>query len=247
MTKKLTQEEVIRRFVEVHGSAYDYSEVNYTGNHSKVKIICNEHKITFLQAPAQHMIGQISCHTCVVNKKMASRVAKRKSQVVEGYKTCRKCSVAQTYTEFIPNKMGTYGYYSVCRGCCSKRFKAKRQDPTYRLSIKKLNQAYTRNNKDKANVKSAKRRAARLQATPKWAEGEFEIFFMKEAYNLAIMRGVATGFNWQVDHQVPLNSELCCGLHCMANIAVIPEVVNKSKSNRHWPDMWQLKELNDSH
>jgi hypothetical protein len=79
----------------------------------------------------------------------------------------------------------------------------------------------------------AKRRANQLTATPLWANR----FFMKEAYRLAAMRTKMFGFRWQVDHTIPLQSDVVCGLHCEANLAVIPQLDNVRKSNRVWPDM----------
>jgi hypothetical protein len=48
----------------------------------------------------------------------------------------------------------------------------------------------------------------------------------------------ATGVQHSVDHIVPLHHPLVCGLHCPANLCVIPLVENVHKSNNHWPDMW---------
>ena len=78
-----------------------------------------------------------------------------------------------------------------------------------------------------------KRQARKLHATPSWADE----FIIEEIYDLAVRRTKATGFKWQVDHIVPLQSKLVCGLHWELNLQVIPETVNKSKGNRFWPDM----------
>ena len=87
-----------------------------------------------------------------------------------------------------------------------------------------------------ANAQNAKRRAAKLRASCKWANS----FFIQEAYALARLRteqrtgGVA---KWHVDHIVPLRSKLVCGLHVENNLQVIPASENHKKLNRYWPDM----------
>jgi len=60
-------EEFIKRSIEIHGSFYDYSLVEYVNNSSKVKIICPEHGL-FEQLPASHMNGN-SCWECAANKR----------------------------------------------------------------------------------------------------------------------------------------------------------------------------------
>jgi hypothetical protein len=88
-------------------------------------------------------------------------------------------------------------------------------------------------NPEKCTAKSAKRRAAKVQATPKWANSEK----IEKFYAAANFLGMVTGEWHHVDHIVPLQSKLVCGLHCEANLRVLRGSENLSKSNRHWPDM----------
>ena len=62
MGKKLTTEEFIKRAKEIHGDKYDYSKVEYKGNHAKVCIICPEHG-EFWQRACSHLRG-IGCAKC---------------------------------------------------------------------------------------------------------------------------------------------------------------------------------------
>lgn len=238
MSHKLTQQDFITRSKNSQAVEYDYSLSEYLGRSKEVQVICTKHNSTFWQPAGLHMLGQTSCPQCIIEKKMLSRVANRRSAVPEGHKHCKSCGEVLSLDNFFPNADGADGHYSVCRMCRSTKTKQKKLDPEYRAKLKAASQAYTRRTRDKANAKSAKRRASKLRATPKWAEDEFEIMFLKEIYHLAVLRSEMTGFNWQVDHQVPLNSHLCCGLHCMANLNLIPEVENKAKKNLWWPDMW---------
>lgn len=73
----------------------------------------------------------------------------------------------------------------------------------------------------------AKRRATLRRATPAWCE----VSEITKLYELAAQSGK------HVDHVVPLNSKLVCGLHCLANLQLLAPVENYSKHNRHWPHM----------
>ena len=99
--------------------------------------------------------------------------------------------------------------------------------------IKTVGAQWQKDNAALTNVFNAKRRAAKLQATPAWADE----FLLSEAYELAQLRSKATGVVHHVDHIVPLRGKTVCGLHCEFNVRVIPGKENLRKSNRHWPDM----------
>lgn len=62
-TMKLTQSEIIKDFIQVHGDKYDYSKVNYIGANSKIIIICQEHG-EFQQTPSSHKHGS-GCPKCL--------------------------------------------------------------------------------------------------------------------------------------------------------------------------------------
>lgn len=85
---------------------------------------------------------------------------------------------------------------------------------------------------------SAQYRARKKLATPIWATTEIEHLFEIEIYHLAKLRKAATGICWEVDHIVPLTSDVVCGLHCSANLQLLTTSENTSKGNRWWPDMW---------
>jgi hypothetical protein len=88
-------------------------------------------------------------------------------------------------------------------------------------------------NKDRHAYYMSCRKSLKIKSTPLWAN----TFFMQEAYALAKLRTRVLGERWHVDHIVPLQSKLVCGLHCEQNLRVIPAVLNLSKHNKTWPDM----------
>lgn len=51
-------------------------------------------------------------------------------------------------------------------------------------------------------------------------------------------RRKAAGESVNVDHIVPICSDIVCGLHVPWNLEVITELANLQKSNTWWPDMW---------
>lgn len=82
MPKKLTQEEVIQRFVAVHGDRYDYSQVRYVNKDTKVEIICPEHG-SFFCTPHNHSKGR-GCPECAHNAPMDQEKFLAKAREVHG-------------------------------------------------------------------------------------------------------------------------------------------------------------------
>ncbi len=74
--------------------------------------------------------------------------------------------------------------------------------------------------------------AAKAQATPHWVEFDDLVPFYELAKRLS-----ESGVPHEVDHIVPLRSSIVCGLHCPANLQVLPRTTNRQKHNRYWPDM----------
>lgn len=82
------------------------------------------------------------------------------------------------------------------------------------------------------------RRAAERQATPPWANQAAT----REMFKHARAMTAATGVVHSVDHLVPLQHPLVCGLHWHGNMRVLPLDDNMRKGNREWPDMPEVQE-----
>lgn len=115
--------------------------------------------------------------------------------------------------------------------------KASQQNQAWREQHKEEFNEYVvgwrRNNLDKLTKNASTYRAQKIQAIPKWSD-ESEI---QEVYIRADELTKLTGIQHVVDHVVPLNSDVVCGLHCQANLQILTLTENSSKGNRYWPGM----------
>jgi hypothetical protein len=132
-------------------------------------------------------------------------------------------------------------YYAKNKTACADRVKASRakkidQYSTYRKQwvsenperLRELAREHRKANPDMYREYKVRRRLAETRATPVWAN----IDAIRAWYTFA---SVTPGVH--VDHIVPLNSPIVCGLHCEFNLQLLPANENMSKGNRHWPDM----------
>ncbi|WP_157443343.1 hypothetical protein [Curvibacter lanceolatus] len=121
----------------------------------------------------------------------------------------------------------------------SIEYKAK--NPDYYVSYRNKNieretarvKRWAQANKHRLNASYARRRFAKSRSTPLWANKEAIIDIYKKSRELS----QATGVEHHVDHIVPLQSDVVCGLHCEANLQIIDAKENIRKNNRWWPDM----------
>lgn len=94
---------------------------------------------------------------------------------------------------------------------------------------KKRGREYYVKNKDKRNANHAKRKAAKLQRTPAWADQQK----IKYHYSLAkYFEFITLGIKYHVDHIVPLQGKNVCGLHVPDNLQVLRSDHNHSKNNK---------------
>lgn len=162
--------------------------------------------------------GRLKCKTCL--SKSNSQWNKRtKNSRADKIKDWQKAY-------YIKNKDSILSYNREWRKNNPEKLGKHGASPNERM--KKWQKAHPEKVRE-ANSKNWKRKKL---ATPKWANS----FFVKEASVLARLRTELTGFRWEVDHIIPLNSLTVCGLHWEGNLQVIPALDNVRKGNKYDAD-----------
>ena len=143
---------------------------------------------------------------------------------MEKVKKCGACKEVKPLSCFHKNKSQHDGLNGKCKEC-RKEYDAKwclanrEKVLAWKKQANKNMTLESRKNKNLLN----RLRARRLKtATPPWVDRQ-EI---KYIYTLAAERSLV------VDHIVPLNHKLVCGLHVPENLRCIPMALNASKSNK---------------
>jgi len=145
-------------------------------------------------------------------------------------KRCSKCGEIKPLSGFNKNKTqkdGLQSYCKICRCLYDKEYRQNNRD-----ALLQQQKEYRQNNKDKIRANKARRRAAKRDATPPWADQAA----IEAIYTEALWLQDFTGEPCHVDHIVPLKSDFVCGLHVPANLQTLPGAENIAKSNRSWPE-----------
>lgn len=142
----------------------------------------------------------------------------------EGF--CSKCKTWKLRTDFSTSTRRPDGIEPHCRACHSAyRTAHYRKDPTKERA--KAREWRQKNHANKA-ANTAQYRARQRKAMPSWADPEA----IKRFYDAARILTELSGEPWHVDHIVPLRGKNVCGLHCEANLQLLPGPENQSKGNR---------------
>lgn len=90
---------------------------------------------------------------------------------------------------------------------------------------------YRKENRGKMNALNAKRRASQNQATPKWLTKE-QLEQIAAIYEQAAYLTKTSGEPHHVDHIIPLQGKIVCGLHVPHNLQILTADENIRKSNK---------------
>ena len=164
------------------------------------------------------------CKSCAQEKARRIRIKLTKRNTLAGppdrtgTKKCPDCGETKQKTEFHITRSFTDGLAGRCKPCGSVRALQ-----------------WAKDNPAKVNANSARRKAGKLKATPKWEDKSKTQWYYDESQRVTAETGVVH----HVDHMVPLNHWSVRGLHWHMNFEVLPGAENMSKGNRFWSgDGW---------
>ena len=164
-------------------------------------------------------------------------------------KLCKTCNQIKALELFPKQHTVKSGYASNCKECASERNRRRYEQKKEQIlnrhrkwreenkeAFAIMNREYAkkayRKNKALRNHITRKYQASKAKRVPKWLT-PIDLWIIKEIYHLAEIRTKATGFEWQVDHIIPLQGQYVSGLHVPNNLQVIPKTMNIRKSNKY--------------
>lgn len=177
--------------------------------------------------------------------------------IVGTEKFCSGCEQTKPVSAFAKNSEKSYGLQVKCRECKAQYYQSnkerhgaltaawQRRNPirqrqfgqkwrdANREAMRARDARRAKERPDLACAKAAKRRAVSSKATPAWAN----LDAIKAIYAKARSKSIETGMKWHVDHIVPLQSPVVCGLHVEHNLQLLTALDNVRKHNKQWPDM----------
>lgn len=171
-------------------------------------------------------------------------------------KTCTKCNEQKPLDRFSKTTKSADGYSYHCKDCHAKYMKEYQKRPKSKIYCSEYHKNYYAKNKEKLSLymenwtqenkeylreydkkryeenkyvyiaRVAKRKAKLLKATPVWADHEKIQMF----YGFAKAMDFYNPFTkHHVDHIVPLQGKLVCGLHTHHNLQILTAEQNLSK------------------
>lgn len=127
--------------------------------------------------------------------------------------SCKKCDSLNTkvHQENNKDKWAAYNHKAY----------VKKHGPLTRV-MNRTEEDRAQRARDKSNRRCNRAKAARFT-------DELTKFVTAEAHDLRKLRNNMTGFEWHVDHVIPLKGKYVSGLHIWSNLEVIPKVTNLRK------------------
>lgn len=218
-TKKYNRDNIIKALTQIDMSPSEY--LGYKTTHGFSRLM-NRLIIIDLEKPKYnnwstyllYLINLKYCNSCTeildFSKFGTDNVTKTKLST-----KCKRCDNNRAMVYRKENKHVYTQYY------LKNKEKLMEYAKQYRLNNPTYTKKYYQAHKEEYLARVNKRRATKLHATPKWSED----MLIKEFYKNRPK-------NYHVDHIIPLQGKLVCGLHVLNNLQYLTATDNLSKGNR---------------
>lgn len=107
----------------------------------------------------------------------------------------------------------------------------KNNPERYAVLYRKISKRYATKNKDKKAAAAALRRGIERKSTPVWLTKEHKEE-IRDFFTISKMFTIYSGQIYHVDHIIPLNSKVVCGLNVPWNLQIITASENLRKANK---------------
>jgi hypothetical protein len=151
---------------------------------------------------------------------------------------CRICKEQKESKLFVKNKAFKCGIDTICLNC--SRQKVKEWRAAGKRNCAQESERFRKRHPGKAKAHQSKMSFNRKRSIKNIKYTEWDDLFLEEIYDLAALRTKLTGIKWHVDHIIPLQNKLVCGLHVPENLQLLPAKLNLIKGNdfngtgKHW-------------
>jgi hypothetical protein len=165
---------------------------------------------------AERIVSTRACAECVCERKHAW--SKANPEKVNAQR--------RSYYKANPEKVKAWKSDEQKRNREAANERNRRYAATHRKQIRLKNLAWEQANPDRVVEKVARRRAAKINQMPCWADRESIKAIYREATKLR-----RSGLDVHVDHILPLQGRIVSGLHVHHNLQIIDAQANRVKSN----------------
>jgi len=171
------------------------------------------------------------CTKCKLDKDPAEFVVLSSHSSGRGYR-CKEChrAVCREYAARNKDK----AYLNASRWSKANKERKNEQSLAWKRRNPEKMKEYTQRNAGKRNSYTAKRWAAKLQATPPWLNKE-QLQEIASYYELAKELQWLSEEPLEVDHMTPLQGKNISGLHVPWNLQILPRPLNRRKSAKLLP------------
>lgn len=167
----------------------------------------------------------------------------------DNLKICGRCKVLKSAESFCVSRHRNDGRNQYCRSCTSqvgKKYKENNAEKIAARHIKYRNEnkdkikdsqsKYASKNKGKYNAYAMKRISSKKNAAVDWADKQYIDDLYENCREAEqIFGNIGLNVKFQVDHIIPLQHDLVCGLHVQDNLQILSARDNQSKNNHFVP------------